>query len=147
MPVTGYKWRDVIMVNSNSLTVNFNTECQTSYWNRKMISWITTGCVWWFWKLSIWQPGQWFNIKMLSYQYRKSHCGDKTILWPSYLHNEISFTGKMASLYWIRASKCHQGFSSRQKRLHSDMDENYKQFGKTEFIEPCLTKKFLICFT
>ena len=33
--------------------------------------------------------GDWFNIKMLSYQYRKSHCGDKTILRPSYLHNPI----------------------------------------------------------
>ena len=48
-------------------------------------------------------PGPWFNIKMLSYQYRKSHCGDKTILRPSYLHNGISYTGKMVSLYWIRA--------------------------------------------
>ena len=28
-------------------------------------------------------PGPWFNIKMTSYQYRKSHCGDKTILRPS----------------------------------------------------------------
>ena len=46
----------------------------------------------------------WFNIKMLSYQYRKSHCGDKTILRPSYLHNGISYTGKMASLYQINAS-------------------------------------------
>ena len=40
---------------------------------------------------------------MPSYQYRKSHCGDKTILWLSYLHNGTSYTGKMASLYWIRA--------------------------------------------
>ena len=40
---------------------------------------------------------------MTSYQYRKSHCGDKTILRPSYLHNGISYTGKMSSLYWIRA--------------------------------------------
>ena len=47
--------------------------------------------------------GAWFNIKMTSYQYRKSHCGDKTILRPSYLHNGISYTGKTASLYWIRA--------------------------------------------
>ena len=39
---------------------------------------------------------------MSSYQYRKSHCGDKTILRPSYLHNGISYTYKMASLYWIR---------------------------------------------
>ena len=48
-------------------------------------------------------PGPWFNIKMPSYQYRKSHCGDKTILRPSYLHNGISYTGKITSLYWIRA--------------------------------------------
>ena len=47
--------------------------------------------------------GGWFNKKMPSYQYRKSHCGDKTILRPSYLHNGISYTGKMTSLYWIRA--------------------------------------------
>ena len=41
---------------------------------------------------------------MASYQYRKSHCGDKTILRrPSYLHNGISYTGKRKSLYWIRA--------------------------------------------
>ena len=25
------------------------------------------------------------------------------ILWPSYLHNGIYYTGKMRSLYWIRA--------------------------------------------
>ena len=47
--------------------------------------------------------GGWFNIKMPSYQYRKSHCGDKTILRPSYLHNGTPYTGKMmTSLYWIR---------------------------------------------
>ena len=40
-----------------------------------------------------------FNIKMTSYQYSKSHCGDKTILRPSYLNNGISYTGKMTSLY------------------------------------------------
>ena len=48
-------------------------------------------------------PGGRINIKMSSYQYRKSHCGDKTILRPSYLHNGISYTDKMTSLYWIRA--------------------------------------------
>ena len=48
-------------------------------------------------------PGPWFNIKMTSYKHRKSHCGHKTILRPSYLHNGISYTGKMTSLYWIRA--------------------------------------------
>ena len=40
--------------------------------------------------------GRWFNIKMSSYQYRKSHCGHETILRPS---NGISSTGKMTSLY------------------------------------------------
>ena len=40
---------------------------------------------------------------MSSYQYRKSHCGDKTVVRSSYLHNGISYTGKMSSLYWIRA--------------------------------------------
>ena len=48
------------------------------------------------------KTGPQFNIKTTSYQYRKSHCGDKTILRPSYLHNGISYTGKMTSLYWIR---------------------------------------------
>ena len=48
-------------------------------------------------------PGPWLNIKMTSYQYRKSHCGDKTIWRLSYLHNGISYTSKMISLYWIRA--------------------------------------------
>ena len=48
-------------------------------------------------------PGGWSNIKMSSYQHRKSHSGDKTILRPSYLHNGISYTGKMTSLYLIRA--------------------------------------------
>ena len=46
--------------------------------------------------------GAWFNIKMSSYQYRKSHCGDKTVVRSSYLHNGISYIGKMSSLYWIR---------------------------------------------
>ena len=44
-----------------------------------------------------------FNKKMSSYQYRKSHCGDKMVVRSSYLHNGISYTGKMSSLYWIGA--------------------------------------------
>ena len=49
------------------------------------------------------RPGPWFNIKMSSYQYRKSHCGDKTVVRSSYLHNGNSYIGKMSSLYWIGA--------------------------------------------
>ena len=45
--------------------------------------------------------GPWFNIKMSSHQYRKSHCGDKTVERSSYLHNGIFYTDKMTSLYWI----------------------------------------------
>ena len=40
---------------------------------------------------------------MSSYRYMKSHCGDKTVLRSSYLHNGISYTDKITSLYWIRA--------------------------------------------
>ena len=48
------------------------------------------------------EPEPCFNKKIPSYQYRKSHCGDKTILRPSYLRNGISFTGKITSLYRIK---------------------------------------------
>ena len=54
-----------------------------------------------------WPPGGCLNIKMLSYPYRKSHCEDKTVV-RSYLHNGISYTGKMTSLYWIRALDVHE---------------------------------------
>ena len=47
--------------------------------------------------------GSRFNIKMSYYQYRKSHCGDKTVVRSCYLHNMISYTGKKSSLYWIGA--------------------------------------------
>ena len=39
---------------------------------------------------------------MTSYQYRKCHCGYKTILGQSYLQNGISITCKTTSLYRIR---------------------------------------------
>ena len=45
--------------------------------------------------------GPWFNIKHMFYQYKISNCGDKTVVRWSYLHNGISDTGKMTSLYWI----------------------------------------------
>ena len=70
-----------------------------------VVKWIWhPGVVKWIWHpISMGNPRGRINIKMLSYQYRKSHCGDKTILRPSYLHNEISYTDKMTSSYWIRA--------------------------------------------
>ena len=67
------------------------------------------------WNLWYKEPGPRFNIKMPHYQYRKSHCGDKTILRPSHLHNGICYTGKTASLYWIGA----QGIRCRNIDLGS----------------------------
>ena len=55
-------------------------------------------------------PGPRFNIKMSSYRYRKSHCGDKTVVRSSYLHNGISHTSKMSSLYWIGAQASYFTF-------------------------------------
>ena len=57
-----------------------------------------------FMSTSIVLPISWprFNIKMISYHHRNSHCGDKTILGPSYIHNGIPYTSK-TSLYWIGA--------------------------------------------
>ena len=46
------------------------------------------------WCFLCYTPGPFW---MSSYQYRKSHCGDKTIFRPSYLHNGISYTGKTTS--------------------------------------------------
>ena len=81
-------------------------------------------CYWRHWILSLWRPttppmatklalpGPRFNMKMSSYQYRKSHCGDKTVVRSSYLHNGISYTGKMPSLYWIGALVTTFGFSN-----------------------------------
>ena len=70
-------------------------------------------------------PGPWFNKKMSSYQYRKSHCGDKTVVRSSYLHNGISYAGKMTSFYWISPQKCksfihspYTNVKSSQARLH-----------------------------
>ena len=62
------------------------------------------------------RPGPWFNIKM-SYQYRKYHCGDKTVIRSSYLHNGISYTGKMTSLYWIGAQYTIQAELDCQRQL------------------------------
>ena len=84
------------------LTMNHHclrwTCCLCAVWCQA-ITWTTDDPVHWCIYLS---PGGRFNIKMPSYQYRKSHCGDKTVVRSSYLHNGISYTGKMTSLYWFR---------------------------------------------
>ena len=45
--------------------------------------------------------GDWFSIKMLSYQYRDSHYKDKTVLRLSYLCNGSPYTGETVFVYWI----------------------------------------------
>ena len=76
----------------NEMGKNFHPECTQSHITAQITKFM--GPTWG-------PPGPWFNIKMSSYQYRKSHCGDKTVVRSSYLHNGISYTGKMASLYWF----------------------------------------------
>ena len=64
-------------------------------------------------------PGPWFNIKMSSYQCRKSHGGDKAVGRSSYLHNGISYTVKTVYLYWIGAQGTIQNRTSRHTvRFH-----------------------------
>ena len=36
-----------------------------------------------------------------TYQYRKSHCQDKIVIRSSHVHNGISYTSEMATLFWI----------------------------------------------
>ena len=66
------------------------------------------------WKDILWNlgSGPQFNVKMSSYQYRKSHCGDKMVVRSSYLHNGISYTGKTTSLYWFSPQNADFSFSS-----------------------------------
>ena len=47
------------------------------------------------WGIAWGRTGPWFDIKMFSYQYNKSHCGDNTVIKSSYLHNGISYI-------WVR---------------------------------------------
>ena len=81
-----YFWQEFYMHGSEEILLKWNT----------FLSFVPSQFTW-----GLHKTGPWFNIKMSSYQYRKSHCGDKMVVRSSYLHNEISYAGKMASLYWI----------------------------------------------
>ena len=55
---------------------------------------------WIIWARKIsWESGVSFNGKVSSYQYRKSNCVNKTVIWSSYLHNGNFPVDKMLS--WI----------------------------------------------
>ena len=58
-------------------------------------------------QLKTWWPGPWFNIKILSDQYRKSHCRDKMVIRSYYLHNGISCSGK--TVFYIEWGPNWQG--------------------------------------
>ena len=80
-----------------------------------------------FYRILKQDPAVRLNKKMSSYQYRKSHCGDKTVVRSSYLHNGISYTGKMLSLYWIRAQVVDQSwltFHSQGYPMHTIIYEH-----------------------
>ena len=71
--------------------------------------------------------GPWFNINMSSYQHRKSHRGDKTVVRSSYLHSGISYTGKMIYLYWFTPLISYQPTqtytTTKQSDVHISWDE------------------------
>ena len=76
----------------NHMTLNLNSAMQYRYWNSNA-NFDSSIC-------DMFAPGGWFNIKIASYQYRKSYYGHRMILRPSYLCSGISYTGKTASWYW-----------------------------------------------
>ena len=61
------------------------------------------------------------QYKMTSYQYRKSHCDEQTILRPSYLQLGISFTGEMSSLYCMRALESLSSLAKLINKWQLDM--------------------------
>ena len=84
-------------VNQISYRIFFCRNHVKTYYHSRKLNDPYRAPVVWRWQKDVIRA--WFNIKM-SYQFRKSHCGDKTVIRLSYLHNGISYTGKMASLYW-----------------------------------------------
>ena len=96
-----HRWLKSFLMNINDLFILYDQ--YHGWWLGDATAMQAATMVFFFIDLVIQEcSGPWFNIKMTLYQYRKSHCGDKTILQPSYLHNGFSHTGK-TSLYWIGA--------------------------------------------
>ena len=65
---------------------------------------------------------------ILSYQYKNLHCEDKTIFWLSYLHNGISYTDKIISVYWDRALKAKNGTTAKWLEFQLPM-KNLQWYG------------------
>ena len=77
------------------------------------------------------QAGPWFGIKKPSYRYRKSCCGDKMMLWLSYLDNGISYTGKTTPSCWIRTPgrKPNQLLGNHWNWIQSHLANNWELGG------------------
>ena len=82
-------------------TIVSNMDVLFRVWTITIVDWLVKLAV--YMRALLPEAGPWFNIKITSYQYRKSHFGDKTVVRSSYLHNGTSYIGKMSSLYWIGA--------------------------------------------
>ena len=86
------------------------------------------------------EAGPRFNINMSSCRYRKSHCGDKTVVRSSYLHNGISYTGKVSSLYWIGSQTGimqHRAQSHKKQRNLTTAKLHILKQGKSEGFDSC----------
>ena len=57
-------------------------------------TWFT--CIWLYYVYF----GVRLDMKITSYKHKKSHCADKTVTRPCYLHNRIFYTSETVSLYW-----------------------------------------------
>ena len=94
----------------------------------------------------------WINIKVPSYQNRKSHCGDKIIFF-FYLHNGISYTGKTDSLYLIRVLEVLSPFTTQQicvvqsvklwvamQKIMSDVQVTYELYSHCWYLQVLYSK-------
>ena len=72
------EWRQWPWQLHSSSKQNWACHPRSHYWKNYPASALYLGHV----TVTHLRSGPWFNIKMSSYPYRKSHCGDKTILWP-----------------------------------------------------------------
>ena len=82
------------------------------------------------------------QYKVSSYQYRKFHCGDKTVARSSYLHNGIFCSGKMASLFWLgpQIASGHARLDSigRVRSYNNRQQVCYGRFVNVTSLRPCL---------
>ena len=100
------------------------------------VVWIFEDCISLLW------PWPWFNIKISSYQYRKSHCGDKAVVRSSHLHDVNSYTSKTSSLYLNQGPGDAIWLDRTQSSLVQIMawQSNYGSFLSVEWIENVICK-------